>query len=521
MNHEPKLIIALDKLSREKAEEIISSITKNCADLIERIVFKVNDLLDRVGLEWISEIAKKYNIKMMLDMKDIDIPDTMANSFSQVIDTGLWETTEYITIMADAGLSGMKAVVDARNIAREKNPSHSPKILAVSVLTSMDDKECRKKFGMTINEKMLLDLREIRSAGLDGMICSLRDAQMIREVLWDEWKDFLLVTPWVRFSDTNSTLGQKRVSTPWVAMQYESDVVMGTDILSNAYKDNETWLDKKFQKNPEETEKAIRRVFAEFDSTTKKTEESKFQLEKYLYERKWFEVLKYIGAIYDRPQNETGIYCRWTSGIIAQTYTNIAVLERNYKIVKAATREMTEKIESQWIEADIVMWAQMGSIRLSLALAESLGIEESVYTEKSWEREMSLNRHEIDLKWRKVILSEDMITKGSTIEKMKHLVESQGGTVVGIACVGNLSWKEDYQWIPFIYLFKPVKRDFFYDEETLATNRKNMIAQWKSEDEIIQAEQKIKRENSFIPTASIISPKPKNDWGKLVQSMRG
>jgi orotidine-5'-phosphate decarboxylase len=85
--------------------------------------------------------------------------------------------------MADAGLSGMKAVVDARNIAREKNLSHSPKILAVSVLTSMDDKECRKKFGMTINEKMLLDLREIRSAGLDGMICSLRDAQMIREVL--------------------------------------------------------------------------------------------------------------------------------------------------------------------------------------------------------------------------------------------------------------------------------------------------------------------------------------------------
>ncbi len=77
----------------------------------------------------------------------------------------------------------MKRVVEARNKARQHNPKISPKILAVSVLTSFNDDDCRKKYGMSVRDKLLLDLPQIIEAGCDGMICSLNDAQMIREVL--------------------------------------------------------------------------------------------------------------------------------------------------------------------------------------------------------------------------------------------------------------------------------------------------------------------------------------------------
>lgn len=83
------------------------------------------------------------------------------------------------------------------------------------------------------------------------------------------------------------------------------------------------------------------------------------------------------------------------------------------------------------------MGAQMGSVRSSLVLAEKLGIEESIYTEKSGSNneEMALKRHDISLAGRKVVISEDIVTKGSTLAKMKKMIEDAGGYVVAIACV--------------------------------------------------------------------------------------
>ena len=71
--------------------------------------------------------------------------------------------------------------------------------------------------------------------------------------------------------------------------------------------------------------------------------------------------------------------------------------------------------KNKWLDADVVMWAQMWSVRLSLTLAEKLWIEESVYTEKWGEddTEMILKRHNIDLTGKKVVLSEDIVTKWS------------------------------------------------------------------------------------------------------------
>lgn len=93
------------------------------------------------------------------------------------------------------------------------------------------------------------------------------------------------------------------------------------------------------------------------------------------------------------------------------------------------------------------MGAQMGSVRLSAFLGKSMSLSESIYTEKDGDS-MSLKRHDLGengLTGKRVILSEDVITKGSTLAKMIEIVKQGGGEVVAITCVVNRSGKDTYE----------------------------------------------------------------------------
>lgn len=224
-----------------------------------------------------------------------------------------------------------------------------------------------------------------------------------------------------------------------------------------------------------------------------------FEFEKILHTWNWEELFRYIWAFYNKPEN--GKFCRLASGLLSDAYINIWATERNYRVVERAAHEMAEQIKAQNIQADVVMWAQMWSVRMSLALAEKLAIEESVYTEKSWEdnKGMELKRHDIDLKWKKIILSEDIVTKWSTLVKMIDLVTQAWGEVVGIACVGNRYGKDSFNDIPLISCYNPPAFKLYWDENT------PQEARW---------------DHPELPKGSKISEKPKNDWPELVKSMR-
>ncbi len=68
----------------------------------------------------------------------------------------------------------------------------------------------------------------------------------------------------------------------------------------------------------------------------------------------------------------------------------------------------------------------MGSVRISLALAKKLGVDQSIYTEKTQNdnNNMDLKRHAIDLTGKKIILSEDIVSRGTTIAKMREVLEN-------------------------------------------------------------------------------------------------
>ena len=84
---------------------------------------------------------------------------------------------------------------------------------------------------------------------------------------------------------------------------------------------------------------------------------SDFSFEKVLHTGSWDELLRYIGAIYVRPEN--GKYVRHTSGLIADAYTNNSLSEREYRVLERASTDIAEQMRTRNIQPDIVMGAQM------------------------------------------------------------------------------------------------------------------------------------------------------------------
>ncbi|EKD66578.1 MAG: hypothetical protein ACD_49C00029G0006 [uncultured bacterium (gcode 4)] len=217
------------------------------------------------------------------------------------------------------------------------------------------------------------------------------------------------------------------------------------------------------------------------------------EFEKILYTWSRAELIKHLGAIYRKPEWR-GKYARLTGKLISSGYVNFWVTERDFRVLERAADELARKINESEVKfaehlgenmkqaadnlkPNVIMWAQMWSVRISSFLGKALNIYESIYAEKDW-KELKLKRHDIDLKWKNVILSEDVITKGSTLAKMIKLVNDAGWKVVYITCVINRSGKDNYAWIHIKSCYIPEKFWMYYDnisvrkifEETLEDN---------------------------------------------------
>lgn len=468
-----KLIIALDNLTPEQALQKVQEILIENSMNEESVIFKIHDIVSLIGFYWIKDLFKDVDCKFMLDPKWHDIPNTLKNYITQLSKSGLGEKVEYITLHTSWWEQMLK-------IAQETKQELLPhiKLLWITAMTSLDDNDTGYIYDNTTKHSVLRLTKLALDSGIQGIVCSTHEASILREVFGNE---FDIVTPGVRFADGD--IGdQKRVMTPAEAVcKWATNIVMGRPILE--------------AKN---SQVEISRFFSE----TKGVEyisEHKYSFENMLYTGDWKDILSYIWAFYFRP--EWWKYVRFTSKVLSNAYINIGAIERSYGVIDRATWELTTKIREKNIEADVVVWAQMWSVRISLALAKKLWIEQSIYTEKTENNNnnMDLKRHAIDLTGKRIILSEDIVSRGTTIAKMREVLEWMWGKVVAIACVGNRYEQEEQNWIPIISCFVPPKFELYWDEHTPENQRRDFLK---------------------IPNGAKISEKPKNEWGDLVESMR-
>ena len=162
------------------------------------------------GIRYIS----KFDIPIFLDLKLHDIPITIYKTIKTLMELDI----AIINVHASGGRDMLEAAVKAR----DESDNKSTKLIAVTVLTSLDDNDI-KEIGFRENsEGLVLRLASLaKESGLDGVVCSAKEISLIREKLG---KDFILVVPGIRLKDDNKN-DQKRLTSP------KNAIVSGADLL--------------------------------------------------------------------------------------------------------------------------------------------------------------------------------------------------------------------------------------------------------------------------------------------------
>ncbi len=224
-----KIILALDVDHFEEAQRIVTEFKDHVG------MFKVGKQLFTHCGPKIVDFIKLKNSKVFLDLKYHDIPNTVSKAAIEAAKLGV----DMLNVHASGGLTMMKEAGIALHKATKDLQIPRPKIIAVTVLTSMDDAEF-KNMGIDISTSQLTKNLALltKQAGLDGVVAAGADIEMIRELCG---KDFVIVTPGVRIQEKKDD--QKRVITPLDAIRKgASYIVLGRAIMDA--EDPKALLDK-------------------------------------------------------------------------------------------------------------------------------------------------------------------------------------------------------------------------------------------------------------------------------------
>jgi orotidine-5'-phosphate decarboxylase len=167
---------------------------------------------------------RELDFGVFLDLKLHDIPHQVAGAARELTRLGV----EMFTVHAGGGRAMMRAAVEAAAHAAEREGVDRPLVLAVTVLTSLDDEALREVGVARGPSEQVLSLAELaREAGADGVVCSPQEASDVRLLLG---QDALVVTPGVRPSWAAAS-DQARVATPADAVaEGASHLVIGRPI---------------------------------------------------------------------------------------------------------------------------------------------------------------------------------------------------------------------------------------------------------------------------------------------------
>jgi orotidine-5'-phosphate decarboxylase len=220
------LIVALDFDSLSSALKFASSI----AELVG--MFKIgSQLFTSAGPEAVRQIAQ-LGTGVFLDLKFHDIPNTVAGA---VLASAGFPGVQLVNVHALGGATMMRAAAQAVS-AGVPMGADRPRLLAVTVLTSMDQKAIREVgIGGPPKSRVLKLAQLAQSAGVDGVVASVAEAKAIRKRCG---REFLIVTPGVRPKEKPAGANQDdqaRTATPREAIKAGADfIIVGRPVLASA-----------------------------------------------------------------------------------------------------------------------------------------------------------------------------------------------------------------------------------------------------------------------------------------------
>ena len=215
------IILALDVPGYDEAMDVV----RTFKDHID--IFKIGlELFTSAGPRIVEDI-NSMGKKIFLDLKFHDIPNTVSRSALAVAKLRVF----MFNVHTSGGFEMMKQAADTLVEYSLDNNIPRPKLIGVTVLTSIDQKTLRNDIGVEAN--MPDQVRHLASlakeAGLDGVVASPEDASDLRARFG---RDFLIVTPGIRPS-WSAMDDQKRAATPQAALKNGANyLVIGRAITS-------------------------------------------------------------------------------------------------------------------------------------------------------------------------------------------------------------------------------------------------------------------------------------------------
>jgi orotidine-5'-phosphate decarboxylase len=163
--------------------------------------------------------VQEAGLPIFLDLKLHDISNTVAKAVHSLMPLA----PKIMTVHTQGGPGMMQAASDAADEAAKANGVDRPKMVGVTILTSLDQSDLAA-IGVqgAVKDQVVRLAKLAKASGLDGVVCSPLEIEAIRDACGD---DFMLVVPGIR--PVGSTMGdQKRVLTPREAMDKGADVLV-------------------------------------------------------------------------------------------------------------------------------------------------------------------------------------------------------------------------------------------------------------------------------------------------------
>jgi orotidine-5'-phosphate decarboxylase len=203
-----KIFCALDtpdfSLARKLAGDL--SAVKGCGIKLGLEFFSYH------GIAGVEKIRTEFaTLPLFLDLKYHDIPNTVASAFKAFAGLGV----DYLNLHAAGGREMMQTAHASLRDAADKAGKAAPKLLAVTVLTSLDDKNLSEVGQQVPAQDQVVRLATLtKDSGLAGVVCSAHEISALRQSLG---ADFVLMVPGIRPAGSDKG-DQKRTMTPKEAL---------------------------------------------------------------------------------------------------------------------------------------------------------------------------------------------------------------------------------------------------------------------------------------------------------------
>tara|TARA_A100001011_G_scaffold343706_1_gene378228 strand:+ start:3950 stop:4609 length:660 start_codon:yes stop_codon:yes gene_type:complete len=195
-----KIFIACDTTDIIKVKKIIAQSQTNKIKIGYK--FGLEFMNSKNGRQFISKLRNKI---IFVDLKLHDTVHTMLSAVKALKDLRI----NYLTVHISSGLTALKAV---------KKVSGSIKIIGVSTLTSLNDKDLKKiGYNRSVKNLVALQAKLAKQASLDAIVCSPFEVNIVRKIFKKE-----IITPGVQIGkknyDQKRSMEAKKVKSDWLVI---------------------------------------------------------------------------------------------------------------------------------------------------------------------------------------------------------------------------------------------------------------------------------------------------------------